>query len=267
MREIHLFAGIGGGILAGQLLGHEPVGACEINPFCRQVLAAHFPTLPVHDDIRTYRGVPGSADVVAGGFPCQDISLAGKGAGLEGARSGLWFEMLRVVREVGPAFVFVENSPALRTRGLDRVLAGLADLGFDAEWGVFGAEAVGAPHLRRRLWVLGAHPDRARRFLERPQGAEHEPRHHAHRFRQDLAYACSAGLPQRAGQEAQRTHAPAAGSGWWAAEPSMGRVVDGFPGRVDQIRSLGNAQVPLQAAEAFHQLMRRFQSTHDNSGL
>jgi DNA (cytosine-5)-methyltransferase 1 len=258
VRELHLFAGIGGGILAGQLLGHRPVGAVEISPFCRQVLRAHWPDLPIHDDIRTFEPPAGCADVVAGGFPCQDISLAGKGRGLAGERSGLWFEMLRVVREVQPAFVFVENSPALRTRGLDTVLLGLAELGFDAEWGVLGAEAVGAPHMRRRLWILGAHPDRAGRFLEREERPEQQRGHNADGVRSDVPDAERSRPPEWQGPEGQWALTPASGSAWWAREPSLGRVVDGFPGRVDQVHALGNAQVPLQAAEAFQQLMKRY---------
>lgn len=127
LRELHLFAGIGGGILGGMLLGHRCVGAVELDPYCRRVLEARqrdgiLEPFPIHDDIRTFDGIPwrGRADVVAGGFPCQDLSLAGKGRGLDGARSGLWWEMARVVREVEPRYVFVENVPGLLKQGNGR---------------------------------------------------------------------------------------------------------------------------------------------------
>lgn len=161
MNELHLFAGAGGGILAGQLLGHRCVCAVEREPYAQAVLVARqndgtFPPFPIWDDVCTFDGRPwrGIVDIVAGGFPCQDISAAGNGAGLEGARSGLWAEMARIVREVRPRIVFVENSPMLTSRGLGRVLGDLATMGFDAEWGVVSAAGTGAPHLRERIWIL-----------------------------------------------------------------------------------------------------------------
>lgn len=161
MRELHLFAGAGGGILGGMMLGHTPVGAVEIDPFARAVLQARqadgsLPDFPIYEDVRTFDGTAwrDRVDIIAGGFPCQDLSCAGKGAGIDGARSGLWWEMLRVVREARPRYVFLENVPAITGRGLDRVLGSLADLGFDAEWCVLSAADVGAPHLRKRWWCL-----------------------------------------------------------------------------------------------------------------
>lgn len=161
MRELHLFAGAGGGILGGMLLGHTPVGAVEIDPFARAVLHARqadgsLPDFPIYEDVRTFDGTAwrDRVDIIAGGFPCQDLSCAGKGAGIDGARSGLWWEMLRVIRQARPRYVFLENVPAITGRGLDRVLGSLADLGFDAEWCVLSAADVGAPHLRKRWWCL-----------------------------------------------------------------------------------------------------------------
>lgn len=158
---MHLFAGAGGGILADILLGHQPVCAVEINEYCQQVLSARqkdcsFPWFPIFDDVQIFDGRPwrGLVDVVAGGFPCQDISIAGKGAGLDGARSGLWSEFARIIGEVRPRYAFVENSPILVNRGLDRVLCDLAAIGMDARWGVLSASDVGAPHLRARIWIL-----------------------------------------------------------------------------------------------------------------
>ena len=161
MNELALFAGAGGGILGGHLLGWRTVCAVEFDPYARDVLLARqndgcLPPFPVWDDVRTFDGRPwqGAVDVVSGGFPCQDISAAGKGAGIGGARSGLWREMARIVGEVQPRFVWVENSPMLVGRGLGLVLLDLAAMGFSARWGVVGACDCGAPHQRDRIWIL-----------------------------------------------------------------------------------------------------------------
>lgn len=161
LNTFHLFAGAGGGILADLLLDHNPIGACEIEQYPRKVLLQRqrdgiLPTFPIWDDVCTLDGKPwrGSVDVLCGGFPCQDISAAGKGAGITGARSGLWKEYARLIDEMRPRFVFAENSPLLRTRGLGVVLEDLASLGYDARWGIMGAWHVGAPHKRDRMWVL-----------------------------------------------------------------------------------------------------------------
>ena len=162
MNELALFAGAGGGILGGHLLGWRTVCAVEWEPYPASVLAARqndgiLPPFPVWDDIRTFNGKPwrGIVDVVSGGFPCQDISAAGKGTGITGARSGLWGEMARVIHEVRPRFCFVENSPMLTSRGLGTVLGDLAAMGFDAKWGVLGAADIGANHQRDRIWIVG----------------------------------------------------------------------------------------------------------------
>ena len=158
---MHLFAGAGGGILAGQLLGHRTVCAVEWDPYAQAVLVARqndgtFQPFPIWDDVQTFDGKPwrGIVDIVAGGFPCQDISVAGSGAGIDGDRSGMWHHMARIIGEVRPRYVLVENSPALTSRGLGRVLGDLAALGFDACWGVLGASDVGAPHKRERIWIV-----------------------------------------------------------------------------------------------------------------
>jgi DNA (cytosine-5)-methyltransferase 1 len=163
MNELALFAGAGGGILGGHLLGWRTVCAVEIEEYPRSVLLARqddglLPPFPIWDDICTFDGRPwrGIVDVVSGGFPCQDISAAGKGAGITGERSGLWREMARVIGEVRPRFVFVENSPLLVGRGLAVVLADLAKMGYDARWGVVGAHHAGAPHKRDRIWIMAS---------------------------------------------------------------------------------------------------------------
>ena len=161
LREFALFAGAGGGILGGHMLGWKTVAACEIEDYPRAILLQRqldgiLPRFPVWDDIRTLDGKiwRRKIDIITGGFPCQDISAAGKGAGIDGERSGLWSEMLRVVCEVRPIFVFVENSSMLTSRGLYRVLGDLAEIGYNAEWLVLGADDVGAPHRRKRIWIL-----------------------------------------------------------------------------------------------------------------
>lgn len=158
---MHLFSGAGGGILADLLLGHQPVCAVEINEYCQQVLSARqkdgsLPWFPIFADVTQFDGNPwnGIVDIVSGGFPCQDISAAGKGAGLAGERSGLWREMARIIGEVRPRLVYVENSPILTSRGLGVVLGDLATMGFDAGWGVVSAADTNAPHLRERIWIM-----------------------------------------------------------------------------------------------------------------
>ena len=143
------------------LLGHSCVCAVEIEPYCQKVLLQRqrdgiLPKFPIWDDVRTFDGKPwrGKVDIVCGGFPCQDISCAGKGAGIDGERSGLWSEFARVISEVRPRYVFVENSPMLAVRGLGRVLGDLSESGYDAEWIVMGADDCGAPHRRKRMWIL-----------------------------------------------------------------------------------------------------------------
>jgi DNA (cytosine-5)-methyltransferase 1 len=162
LNELALFAGAGGGILGGHLLGWKTVCAVEWEPYPASVLCARqndglLPPFPIWDDIQTFDGKPwrGLIDVISGGFPCQDISVAGKGDGLDGERSGMWREMARVIREVGPRFVFVENSPMLTSRGLGTVLGDLASMGFNAKWGVLGANDIGANHQRDRIWIRG----------------------------------------------------------------------------------------------------------------
>lgn len=167
LRTLHLFAGAGGGIYADLILGHTPVGAVEIDAYCCALLRERaaegwFPGLTVHEaDIRRWdpSEYAGRVDCIHAGFPCTDISVAGRGAGIEGKSSGLWSEVVRVADAVRPRFIFIENSPAIVNRGLVVVLSDLAALGFDARWCVLGAAAVGAPHLRARFWCLATRPD------------------------------------------------------------------------------------------------------------
>jgi len=152
-----LFAGIGGFDLGLERAGMRCEWQVEIDPYARAVLAKHWPDVRRHEDVRTFPPPQGEwgVDVICGGFPCQDISVAGKGAGLAGARSGLWYEYARIIGELRPRYVIVENVAALLTRGADVVLGTLATLGYDAEWHVIPASAVGAPHRRERIWIVG----------------------------------------------------------------------------------------------------------------
>ncbi len=182
-RTMHLFAGAGGGILGDSLLGHRTVCAVEIEEYPQKVLLQRqsdgiLPWFPIFGDIKTFDGKPwkGCVDIISGGFPCQDISAAGKGAGIDGEKSGLWGEMARVVREVSPRFVFVENSPMLTSRGLHRVLGDLAEMGYNARWCVLGADDAGAPHRRKRIWIL-AYPGSPRRWENPGSTYENEKEH------------------------------------------------------------------------------------------
>tara|TARA_R110002110_G_scaffold381330_1_gene592230 strand:+ start:832 stop:1389 length:558 start_codon:yes stop_codon:yes gene_type:complete len=164
INELALFAGIGGGIIASKQLGIRTVCAVERDAYAAQVLAQRqndgsLEPFPIWSDVTTFDGKPwrGIIDVISGGFPCQDISVAGKGAGIEGKRSGLWSEMVRIIGEVRPGIVFVENVSALTSRGLGVVIGNLAEMGYDSEWGCLSAAEVGANHRRERIWIL-AHP-------------------------------------------------------------------------------------------------------------
>ena len=133
MNVLDLFSGIGGFSLGLERAGMRTVAFCEIDPFCRRVLAKHWPEVPCAEDITKRQFIPGEADIICGGFPCQDLSTAGNGAGLAGERSGLWRELLRAIRVVRPKFAVVENVAALLSRGLGTVLGDLAKVGYDAE--------------------------------------------------------------------------------------------------------------------------------------
>lgn len=271
MNELALFAGGGGGILGGKLLGWRTVCAVEINTFCARRLLqrqneGHLPPFPIWDDVCTFDGRPwsGVVDVVSGGFPCQDISAAGTGEGLDGARSGLWVEMARIIGEVRPAFCFVENSPMLTSRGLGTVLGDLAALGYDAEWGVLGAVDVGAPHKRERCWIV-AYSNRLREL--QPQRGQREQRRRvsdcgkvlADTLRDGLENRLSVGYGGRTGAAGEAGETSAGSfSAWWATEPDVGRVANGVASRVDRLQALGNGQVPQCAAEAWLRLSARF---------
>lgn len=157
MKFGSLFSGIGGFDLGLEMAGMECVWQVEIDDYCRQVLEKHWPDVKRYADIRDIATIE-PVNLICGGFPCQDISHAGKRAGIDGERSGLWSEMARVIRLVRPRYVVVENVAALLHRGMERVLGDLAASGYDAEWDVIPASAVGAPHRRERVWII-AYPN------------------------------------------------------------------------------------------------------------
>jgi len=160
MNHLDLFSGIGGFALGLQRTGgFKTIGFCDFDAKTHPVLKKNFPGVPIYDDVRTLKGADiGTVDIVTGGFPCQDLSVAGKGAGLKGERSGLWYEMHRIIKETRPKWVIAENVAVLRSRGLDEVLGSLAEIGYDAEWHCIPASAVGAPHRRDRIWIV-AYPN------------------------------------------------------------------------------------------------------------
>lgn len=229
LRVLDLFSGIGGFSLGLERTGgFETVAFCEIDPFCRRVLAKHWPNVRQFEDVTKLRGEDvGPVDVICGGFPCQDISLVGKGAGLAGERSGLWREFSRLIGELGPSFVLVENVTALLDRGISDVLGDLAALRYDAEWHCISASAAGAPHIRDRVWILAhANGDRQQRISA--AGC-------CERTRQSIF----------TGSEIARTFDANRGHhGWWNTEPDVGRVANGVPDRAHRLKALGNAVVP-----------------------
>ena len=250
MNELALFAGVGGGILGGRLLGWTTVAACEIDPYCRRVLLQRqrdgaLNAFPIWDDVQTLDGRPwrGCVDVITAGWPCQGFSAAGKQRGFDDERSGLWVEVARLVSEVRPRFVFLENSPRLiSSGGLARCLSDLASLGYDAAWDTLGAQHLGAPHRRYRCWILANLANGKRARLEghtRHDGA-------AEGRQEQRRPAATPGLLTGQGT-----------GGWWQAEPGVGRVADGVANRVDRLRAIGNGQVPQVAAFAFQALRAR----------
>lgn len=241
MKTLHLFAGCGGSLLADLMLGHDPVGYVEIDDYCQRVIAARIkdgalPEAPIFGDIRAFNreGFAGSytglVDIVAGGFPCQDISVAGKGKGIDGERSGLWGEMAETIRIVRPKYVFVENSPAITFRGMGKVLGDLARMGFDAKWGVLSAHETGSPHLRKRMWIC-AYSD-----------GERWPRWGEGYIKSE----------RKNGLEPSRL--VVSSRAWETTAEEKSKVlgmVDGVANGMDRLKAVGNGQCPQQAALAW----------------
>jgi DNA (cytosine-5)-methyltransferase 1 len=296
MNGLSLFSGYAG-IDVGLREYVRPILYCEIEPYAQAILLSRMddgsiPYAPVWSDVRTLGGaqLKGLVDVVYGGFPCQDISVAGNGKGLDGERSGLFSEIIRLCEEASPAFIFLENVPAIRTRGADVVQSELARIGYDSRWTTLSAAEVGANHKRER-WFCLAHANSVRKLSEqeRNEGARNKSERV---FNAAYADGCalrdesgrgirknreSETLPGYYGQkefmahpdQARREgwapigdvpeHSPfkkfAHGSEWWATEPDVGRVVNGLTYRVDRVKACGNGVVPLQVQTAWKILM------------
>lgn len=297
MRELALFAGAGGGVLASYLLGWRTVCAVERDAYAAQVLAQRqndgiLEAFPIWSDITSFDGKPwrGIVDVISGGFPCQDISSAGKGAGIEGERSGLWAEMARIIGEVRPRYVFVENSPMLVSRGLTRVISDLAKMGYDAQWARFSASNFGAPHIRDRIWIvahsqsigcktnglsIGTQQEKSLSGIKgkdvaNPKSIRLEQAWKCKSSSEKWLTGCGHELPdsncERCKQMEQRVFSRTQSEGssdpsqyssftrgweWWAIEPELGRVADGVANRVDRLKAIGNGQVSIVAKSAF----------------
>jgi len=285
MKVGSLFAGIGGLDLGLERAGFNVIWQVEKDQFCRDVLSKHWRDIPQHilvEEVGAHNLE--ECDVICGGFPCQDISTAAPNAvGLAGARSGLWFEFARIIRELRPRYAVVENVPVLTTRGLDRVLSTLAEMGYDAEWFCVPASAFGAPHLRWRMFIVAYTECESLRQQQRGVGWASWPdpsQPSVDGSPQSVADSCGEGCPggeecnlcEKAWKLSQRrsdTHGrcdyvrgrdprrngKGEPSGWWSIEPPVGRVADGVPGRVDSLRSLGNAVVPQIAEWIGHRII------------
>jgi DNA (cytosine-5)-methyltransferase 1 len=263
-KTMHLFAGIGGGLLADLILGHRPIVAVEWDKYACKVLRERatdgwFPGLHVWEgDVRLFdpSEYTGIVDCIHAGFPCQDISVAGKQAGVsEGTRSGLYREILRIAGVVRPKQLFLENVSAILSNGLGTVLGDLASLGYDTRWLCIRASDVGAPHHRDRWFLLANANGNNGRTSCMGQDAGADRGNEFGGMGEILADTDSAQrqrseLAKRSEKEYANTSCPS----WWEVEPRLGRVADGISHRVGQLKGYGNAQVPLQAATAYRLL-------------
>ena len=265
-RVLDLFAGIGGFSLGLERTGGFSTSAfCEIDEKCRKVLRKHWQDVPIYEDVTELSIERLEADgtvptVITGGFPCQDISLAGKGKGIIGERSGLWSEMFRLIRDVRPAWAIAENVSALRSKGLALVLQNFSEIGYCAEWHCIPASAIGAPHQRDRIWIIARpNPDRGRLTeFGKPHG---EPDQKGTPFGDNLGGLCAdvadtdqqrlegwySPIMQKCASQlfaGQRGTRAGELSNHWQTESGIQRVVDGVPGRVDRLKQIGNAVVP-----------------------
>ena len=264
---MHLFAGHGGGLLADLILGHTPVVAVEWDAYACQVLRERaadgwFPGLRVWEgDVRLFdpSEYAGKVDCIHAGFPCQDISTAGKQAGIgPETRSGLYREVLRIAGVVRPKQLFLENVSAIVANGLGTVLADLAALGYDSEWLCLRASDCGANHYRDRWWLLAnSNLQHGQRWSQSQQSKRESGKAWVEHCRSgsnvadtDSAQRQRTEFTERSEQEYTHTSSP----GWWEVESFVDRVADGVPHRVHRLKGLGNAQVPIQAAVAYRLL-------------
>ena len=247
MNELCLFAGAGGGSIASKwLLGWDTVCYVEWDKYCQQVLQARIrdgllDDAPIWDDVRTFDGRPwrGCVDIITAGFPCQPFSVAGKRKGADDERN-MWPDTIRIIREVQPRYAFLENVPGLLVSGyFGRVLGDLAASGYDIRWRCLSAAEVGAPHRRDRLWIVADAKQNSCTCTARQRRVE------------TLGKA-KAGF-QNGAEQFQSGLKTRNGSGW-ISEPDVGRVANGVASRVDQLKALGNGQVPQVVAKAWELL-------------
>ena len=261
LRTGHVFAGHGGGLLADLILGHEPVVAVEWDAYACAVLRERFPGVRVVEgDVRgvDFARELAGVDALCAGFPCQDISAAGRGRGLAGKRSGLYREVLRAIDAVRPSYVFLENSPRIRTRGRRTICRDLVARGYSYRDGTIAAADVGAPHQRERWWLLARRADADGPRQLQPEGRQPDKRGWAGALGAAVSDAARLGLevaqPSQAGDQLPAAAGDHRRDGWWSAEPGMGRVAHGLAHRPHRIAGLGNGQVPLCAALAWRLL-------------
>ena len=238
---LDLFSGIGGFSLGLESTGFFKTEMfCEIEPYPRAVIRKHWPSTPIHEDIRTLNGGEvENIEIICGGFPCQDISSAGKGAGINGSRSSLWYEYARIIGEIRPSWVIIENVSMLRSRGLDTVLWSLAQIGYDAEWHCIPATYVGAPHSRDRIWII-AYPKRDKQPWQEPRLWPHG---RVGRFEQSFPWDID----------------------WQDTLSEIRRVDDGLSRSVDRTDCLRNSIVPQIAQEIGYEIIRAHPHSPDST--
>jgi len=273
-----LFSGIGGLELGLERAGLGPtIWQCEIEEFPRSILKKHWPDAHRYNDI-TQMGIDEEVpyvDLICGGFPCQNISSAGKGAGLDGAKSGLFFELARIVRLVRPRVVVLENAATLTSRGLGAVLGVLAESGYDAQWMCVPASSLGAPHIRDRIFIVGldvSDPDEKRSTARRVERRRNRCAP-SHQVWVDTLGISSASTEARGGdnQGELATGMDATQTKWtsrWSTQPGVPRVAYGLPSRVVRARNraLGNAVVPQVAEFVGRCIMRWLGLGPDEAG-
>ena len=262
LRSLDLFTGYGGITLALEDYC-KPIAYVEIEEYAQRIIAERMadgslPRAPILADVKNIEGKPDDCDIIIGGSPCQDISVAGNGKGLAGERSGLFYEITRLTKEIQPKFLFLENVPAIRTRGLQEVIKEFSEMGYDCRWTIVSAASVGAPHVRQR-WFLLAKSRAA--GLEGPM--DRAERSGEKKPMPPCSYEILANPKCNKGGAQSRRWSGKGGkkapdyldSSWWVSEPNVDRVVDGIAFRVDRVKALGNGVVPLQAKKAFEYLM------------
>ena len=295
MKILDTFAGIGGFSYAAEKLigGFETTQFIEIDPFCQKVLKKHWPHVPIHDDIRTFTAKPFQYQVICGGFPCQDISVAGLQKGItEETRSGLFFELMRVIRMVRPKYVVLENVAAILNRGLDIVLRELSEAGYDAEWSVIPASSVGACHQRSRWWLVaypndngspstekygfnGEASDRTQKGQNQSCQSERSSEPSSSRAIQsstEFTNSYSKGMERRKftipkklqnAAYTWKSNTPHLSPEWrsYVSKSVLCRGDDGLSNRVDRLRALGNSVVPQCAAIPLQRVKDLYEAT------